>query len=738
MATYQGPIKDFYSLQEFYSFIRQDDNTPSGHRHFTLVPFIANPCNKNGITDPVITRLFTTNNLRKFQLCVQKISLPNFTLNSGDIKGTLSNSTPLGVWQTVDNTTIFPDKNTFQITLLDTMDPIIERFIYPWYVECLRTKNSLSSAYPFPRLNFAIKYYREDRVRQNMNGIKPNFVYWIEGVYPSTVEACTIDHKLDTGGGEIFRAITFTFNMISAFSSEEDAKYYHHEELFSAIVDNTVQTNTTSGKDLYDKLTSFITWKKAFYNFTSYLPPKINKSVSNNTVSTTAKTINPVDSNRNNITTRKPLSSIDYILTDIERRNHNILLTTLEEDKKPNLNNINKLFLNNNQVLHDINTPNNTILTSTPLEDKTNDVIIKNNLNNALNDLAKSEEIYLPSNTDEKSKAIQILNKISGQQSNSNIDTNLNKNSDIINNFKDKNPIDIYTNNNSGKNNPTTVSNTTYDLLNLNTTKSSINQTEKQLSVEESVNKYLGTDNLKITSTEYNLIKSYVQKQNTTTSKVISDLKTLTGSEKTNLLNKIIEANTADIQKSNQIISNNISAQTNTNQIIDTNLTDITTRNNITNAISNAINDIEMNIRKSNINTNNINNAISDTINDIEMNMKKSNINTNNINDAISDTINNMEMNMRKSDININTIVENILDEILKTQRKSTYNILDYKKQVQTAMELLERKQRQTTNNINISTQLARSLELINRKQAKKLTDAEIQLFIKTLVRNIE
>ena len=53
-------------------------------------------------------------------------------------------------------------------------------------------------------------------------------------------------------------------------------------------------------------------------------------------------------------------------------------------------------------------------------------------------------------------------------------------------------------------------------------------------------------------------------------------------------------------------------------------------------------------------------------------------------------------------------------------------------------MELLERKQRQTTNNINISTQLARSLELINRKQAKKLTDAEIQLFIKTLVRNIE
>ena len=208
MATYQGPIKDFYSLQEFYSFIRQDDNTPSGHRHFTLVPFIANPCNKNGITDPVITRLFTTNNLRKFQLCVQKISLPNFTLNSGDIKGTLSNSTPLGVWQTVDNTTIFPDKNTFQITLLDTMDPIIERFIYPWYVECLRTKNSLSSAYPFPRLNFAIKYYREDRVRQNMNGIKPNFVYWIEGVYPSTVEACTIDHKLDTGGGEIFRIIT--------------------------------------------------------------------------------------------------------------------------------------------------------------------------------------------------------------------------------------------------------------------------------------------------------------------------------------------------------------------------------------------------------------------------------------------------------------------------------------------------------------------------------------------------
>lgn len=202
--VYQGPVKNFYSTRDFYNFLRQEDNTPSGHRHFTLVPFIANPANKNGIVDPVVSKLFTQEKLRKFQLCIQQITLPGFTFTGGDIKGTFSTSTPLGIWQTIDNTTVFPTNNVLDINLLDTMDPIIERFIYPWYVECLRTKNTTNSAYPFPRLNFAIKYYREDRIRENMNGIKPNFVYWIEGAYPSAIEACTIDHKLGDAGRRIF------------------------------------------------------------------------------------------------------------------------------------------------------------------------------------------------------------------------------------------------------------------------------------------------------------------------------------------------------------------------------------------------------------------------------------------------------------------------------------------------------------------------------------------------------
>ena len=782
MATkYQGPIKSFYTLKEFYNFLKQDDNTPTGHRYVTIVPYIANSSMSNGVLSNNLQNLFSQENLRKFQLCIQSAELPNFSLSFGEIKAELSTSTPLGIWNTIENTTIFPDKKEITFHILDTMDPIIENFLYPWFVECLQTQNS-NTSYPFPRLNFAFKYFREDQITENMDGKKPNFIYWIDGAYPIYIEACKINHGKDDAGS-IIRAVKFSFNMMLCFPNETIAKYYNHEELFAGIVSNEKTSNITSGKDLYNKLTSFLTWKKAFYNFASFLPSKINKSISSNIKTSSIKSnINA----KNIITTTNPSTSIKNSLNSVikELETSNTTSNILQNNKKnikisENLNklketntnknidneSVNKNVKNSfnsintelNTTKEDIinNTNNNNLLnslinssnsTNTKLnttkeelelelklnnnnkiqknyeednkkiklleetiivEDNQNDITNKKELNNALNDLAQSEELILPSIESEKNTAVKILDSINTQE---------------LNNLKN-------------------------------------NIQNEANSIEELVNKYLTSKNFKLTYTEYSLIKPYAIKQNLSTAEVIKDIKTLTGESRKELLSNIIAANTNNTfsnnierENINKNISNSLTSSSNIKRNVEKTLENINKNISNSNSLTSSKN-IEKNIDKSleNINKNisnsnsltsssNIKRNIEKTLENINKNISNSLTSSKNIEKNIDKSLENIKTAEIKSTFNsenLNNILNKILDNIMKVQRTSNFNINDYQKYIRTTLELIEKKQSQKLNNAIVSIQLVKQLNSLNRKQEKKLFDTELQTFIKKVTEYI-
>ena len=491
--------------------------------------------------------------------------------------------------------------------------------------------------------------------------------------------------------------------MAAAFNSEEEAKYFKHEELFSPLSDDNVSTGTTN----------FNQWKTAFSTANSFLPQKISKSISNTSLPGVSA-INIDTLLRKN--TAKDYSNLGVNLFEKiapfvawKQSTFNFESSTpkkitsepVDYAVNPQLKNTtNTLFLNNNQILNNINEPNKTLLTSTPLlEDREEDKIIKTNLNNALNDLAKSEQIILPSKTSERNSVIQNLSNtqinntnINKQETNNSSITNLYTNNNggknnpvkaisnqIINNTNtntnkqeanNSSITDLYTNNNGEKNNPVkAISNQIIN--NTNTTSTSyISEIVDNTSISDIISKSFENNNFKVTSTEYNLIKPYVKKYNTTTSKVISDLRTLTGLKRIELLNNIITSNIGYIQKQNDI------KQT---------------------SYINPLNSI------------NIDKAVDKTINE---NQYK----TNQFNDS-----------------NMSVVIFNVLDEILKKQRTTVYDINDYKKQLQTALILLQQYQ-SSKNNSNISLQLSKALGFINRKQAKKLTNEELQLFVEKTI----
>lgn len=62
----------------------------------------------------------------------------------------------------MDNNTFIPGGNELKIQFLEMQYTIIENFIYPWFLATLHTKTNSLYNYQFPRLDFAIKFYRSD------------------------------------------------------------------------------------------------------------------------------------------------------------------------------------------------------------------------------------------------------------------------------------------------------------------------------------------------------------------------------------------------------------------------------------------------------------------------------------------------------------------------------------------------------------------------------------------------
>lgn len=177
----QGVIKNFYKISEFYNFIKTPQNNPITTRNHVLVPY---PHNGNQYFNN------RKNDLYRMVLSFQNISsLPDFG-QIGDKDLQISNS--VGRYTTMGNSTFGTTTNSFTAQFLQMNQPIHETFFYEWYLTCFNsgfksTNPNQTMDYPFPRLDFAIKYFRPDQMIPSVfEEVQPTFIYWIMRSLPSS------------------------------------------------------------------------------------------------------------------------------------------------------------------------------------------------------------------------------------------------------------------------------------------------------------------------------------------------------------------------------------------------------------------------------------------------------------------------------------------------------------------------------------------------------------------------
>lgn len=273
--------KGFYSTADFYNFIKKPDNVPTSHPLFTVVPLPANITDKLGQEYPISKTLFTNEMLAKFALCIQNIQLPELSLATGSQFGSdVVSDTPQGWFLSMANSPPnWTSNKSVTINILDTHDPIIERFIYPWFIYCLRTNdrkfseekqlgNVLNSAYgireavkdsisgavksmlgrssakkkvsvneaphTFPRMDIIIKFYRPDEVVGMSEFMNPNFIYKISGAYPIKITLVKPQSRgPEVSAADLLRPVTFAFNSISCIPDAAwEMKHYGNNQHF--------------------------------------------------------------------------------------------------------------------------------------------------------------------------------------------------------------------------------------------------------------------------------------------------------------------------------------------------------------------------------------------------------------------------------------------------------------------------------------------------------------------------
>lgn len=212
--------KDFYSLKDFYNFIKTPKNAPATHRLCSLLLY---PCIVDARTGKTIEQAYPTifnhDNYKKFTLLANNINLPNFKMG-GTQDESVSVTTPEGLWKGMGNTNLVPSSTDFTVNFLDTHDPIIENFIYEWFLLCVRA--DAGEIYPFPRMDLIVKYFKENDWTNDRPNI--NFIYKLTGIYPTAIDACTVSHQADSQT-DYFRKVTFTFNNMYKTKEKQDIEY---------------------------------------------------------------------------------------------------------------------------------------------------------------------------------------------------------------------------------------------------------------------------------------------------------------------------------------------------------------------------------------------------------------------------------------------------------------------------------------------------------------------------------
>lgn len=140
--------------------------------------------------------------------------------------------------------------NSFKIHFLDTQYPIIQKFFYEWICRVANTDYPTTPGiryqWPFPRLNFAIYYYRPQQINdltvpkinpETKETIElptsqqdPNFIYYLTGCFPTKISVPQTDHNKQVT--DVSRAVDFAFNNFYLFPNKQVAQIYGYQFLF--------------------------------------------------------------------------------------------------------------------------------------------------------------------------------------------------------------------------------------------------------------------------------------------------------------------------------------------------------------------------------------------------------------------------------------------------------------------------------------------------------------------------
>lgn len=712
-------LKGFYPLSDFYNFIKLKDNSITPQRLFSITPSPVEDTlqlsNKSNAKD----KLFSSEKLHRFVMSVSALDLPNFNMQKGDVGNPVEITTPIGAWRTLGNSTSFTSKSEFTAHIYEFQDPVIESWLYDWYMACFQTQtNGSNYSYPFPRLNLLIKYFRTDgfekpelissQIDKNTTHItktfkiKPIFAYYITGVYPDDIETFKYDHA---GGdsGAVNRSVTFAYNMMTCITESNKniyrmanalnpVEFVQHQTITTSNTEKPKQKNksyniyswydleknqknTSSNNLIGNVLNKFVNFNRAFNNFTSYLPSRLNKStnfktpyIKNNSVST--------------LNTNVTLSTVN-----------NIPISSLNADN--NQKQINRSKLTN------INLTNNTTNTTNMLNQSTNK-------NNSINNSNLTTNTNANSNV--KNTSVKSTNN---DTNNSNLNnSNLNSNTNAINNQ----------NTNVGINSSQLQTLTNDVNITANRDISVDSQKEQQAAIT--------ADTFNITQDTYKAIQQYSKENNTTTAEVIRTIKSPNNTpQKTKIINQLnsIVNNNNDIIDQLKPNSTTVVSSTHKQLVNEVNDVNNTVNNTTLNINSNKEKQTAVTILDNNVN-NNANNNNNNTIINNNVNIVKAAINSAKSTNTNKPNIENSKQ--LQTSFNYDTQLQQSLNNILKQQRTSVYSVLDYQKQLDHSLQQLNKSKSLSESAEQFKLQLEKSLNNLNRKQAKKLTDTELGLFV--------
>ena len=258
----QEMARQFIHVRDFYNFIRASSaNVPAPFFYFSpnfytyenainlQTRVFSNITRKRAGEEPEITPSedFFKDSLAefaRFRYCIQAISFPELGLQaysegtSGGSLGNMDISNIYGGHSIIRNSYVNALQHTLSMNVLNTQHPVVENFLYPWLIAAVRTEITNR---PIPRVNMAVKFWSPDRITRNMEGVKPDFIYYITGLYPIKIDTWN-PKQMSGADADLQRKVTFAFNDFIILNSYADAVKYNLVEFFLGnYVDNAIE-----------------------------------------------------------------------------------------------------------------------------------------------------------------------------------------------------------------------------------------------------------------------------------------------------------------------------------------------------------------------------------------------------------------------------------------------------------------------------------------------------------------